>query len=74
VLAPKVRKMTHVQDHTFTCKDCGQEMTWLTDPPPNTPKDICLTCAWIRENKNLTEEEKDILRGKFRIVKTHGPE
>jgi len=64
--------MTNIQDHTFICKDCGQEVTRLTDAP-GVPKDICLTCAWIRENENLTEEEKEILRGKFGKLKTHGP-
>ena len=68
-MEPEVCKMT-----TFVCKDCGQEVSRLTEDPANDyAKDICLTCLWIRENKNLTEEEKDILRGKFGKIKTHGP-
>jgi hypothetical protein len=56
----------------FTCKDCGQEISRLTEVPKEVPDDICMTCWWIRSNENLTEEEKDILRGKFINMKTHG--
>jgi hypothetical protein len=47
----------------FTCKDCGLEINSIGF---DTKEDICAVCRWIRNNMDLTPEERKELRLRLR--------
>jgi hypothetical protein len=46
-------------DRIFTCEECGLEINSIGyDPEEN----VCAICRWLRDNSNLTPEERKELR------------
>jgi hypothetical protein len=50
-------------DRVFTCEDCGLKIASIGF---DTKEDICAVCRWIRDNMDLTPEERKELRLRLR--------